>query len=408
MMARVGIVTTWFERGAAIVSRQLRDALTRDGMHNVYIYARGEKYARGSSDWDGDHVHWAKRLMWPGPVKIDRDDFESWVRQHNLDIVIFNEQRWWQPLLWLKDMGVRSASYVDYYREDDVEAFAAYDMLICNTRRHLSAFAWHHDARYIPWGTDTELFTPQDPGKRPVTFFHSAGWATHRKGTDLLLKAWSQRDKSLGARLVIHSQADLGELEQWLDEDIEVIRETVPAPGLYHAGDVYIYPTRLEGIGLTICEAISCGLPVITTDEAPMNEFVTEGSTGALVPVRQRYRRDDGYYWRVSEVDIGALTSQIDRFSALPAEELAAMRHEARAAALRHFDWFKNVAPLAAQLDQVTFRPMSPQLETLLAQIDRRTRFGILDPMITSSVGRALIQPVMNAYRKWRQPDLYR
>ena len=35
----IGIVTTWFERGAAYVSRQYRDALA--GQHTVFIFARG-------------------------------------------------------------------------------------------------------------------------------------------------------------------------------------------------------------------------------------------------------------------------------------------------------------------------------------------------------------------------------
>ena len=31
-------------------------------------------------------------------------------------------------------------------------------------------------------------------------------------------------------------------------------------------GDVFVYPSRLEGIGLCVPEALACGLPVITTD----------------------------------------------------------------------------------------------------------------------------------------------
>lgn len=37
----VGIVTTWFERGAAYVSRQYLEALRSDSNNSVYIYARG-------------------------------------------------------------------------------------------------------------------------------------------------------------------------------------------------------------------------------------------------------------------------------------------------------------------------------------------------------------------------------
>ena len=57
----VGIVTTWFERGAAYVSRQYLEALRSDSNNSVYIYARGgESYARNQSEWDRDFVTWGK------------------------------------------------------------------------------------------------------------------------------------------------------------------------------------------------------------------------------------------------------------------------------------------------------------------------------------------------------------
>ena len=40
----IGIVTTWFERGGAYVSRQYRDLLKND--FNVFIYARGGEQSR--------------------------------------------------------------------------------------------------------------------------------------------------------------------------------------------------------------------------------------------------------------------------------------------------------------------------------------------------------------------------
>ena len=36
--------------------------------------------------------------------------------------------------------------------------------------------------------------------------------------------------------------------------------------GLFNLGDVYIYPTHMEGVGLTITESMATGLPVVTTN----------------------------------------------------------------------------------------------------------------------------------------------
>ena len=63
---------------------------------------------------------------------------------------------------------------------------------------------------------------------------------------------------------------------------LKIYEKTLPAPGLYHLGDVYVYPSRLDGVGLTVGEALACGLPVITTENGPMDEFVEDGFNGRL------------------------------------------------------------------------------------------------------------------------------
>jgi glycosyltransferase involved in cell wall biosynthesis len=40
--------------------------------------------------------------------------------------------------------------------------------------------------------------------------------------------------------------------------------------------DVAIQPSKMEGIGFMILEAVCAGLPVITTDYPPMNEYVRQ------------------------------------------------------------------------------------------------------------------------------------
>jgi glycosyltransferase involved in cell wall biosynthesis len=53
--------------------------------------------------------------------------------------------------------------------------------------------------------------------------------------------------------------------------------EARPAAGrnerLYEEGDVCVQPSRWEGIGLPLLECQASGLPLVTTDAPPMNEF---------------------------------------------------------------------------------------------------------------------------------------
>ena len=59
----IGIVTTWFERGAAYVSKQYKDSLEECG-HKVFIYSRGGEKASEKKDkkWQGDDIHEGKKF----------------------------------------------------------------------------------------------------------------------------------------------------------------------------------------------------------------------------------------------------------------------------------------------------------------------------------------------------------
>lgn len=321
----IGIVTTWFERGAGYVSRSYKDVLEQ--CHNVFIYGRGgDKYAVGDPVWDGPDVVWGPRFG--RSTAISMIHFVRWLRKHQIDIVIFNEQQDIRPVLATKELGYTVGAYVDYYTRETVGDFDVYDFLICNTDRHYSVFKGHPCCLHVPWGTDPNIFQPVNLDRlvqaEKVTFFHNAGMGgvNLRKGTDFLVEAF--RNVTMPARLVIHSQVGLDQYGRAIakqirnDTRIEFIHCTVGAPGLYHLGDVYVYPTRLEGIGLTICEALASGLPVITTDCAPMNEFVKDGITGALIRVAQEAIRDDRYYWPESYVDLNHLKQVLNEYASDP------------------------------------------------------------------------------------------
>ena len=347
---KIGIVTTWFERGAAYVSRQYRDALSAE--NEVFIYARGgESYAIGDPRWDDERVTWAKKCYIPLPSAIDLRDFESWLQRNRLDVVFFNEQTWWEPVLACRSLGVLTGAYVDYYTEQTVPYFGCYDFLVCNTRRHHSVFEWHPQCFYVPWGADLDLFAMTDPGPvHPgyVTFFHSGGMNPYRKGCDLVIQAFSQVEGP--ARLVLHAQKNLKSFFPKLASLIEELEsegrlqcheETVPAPGLFRLGDVYVYPTRLEGIGLTMLEANACGLPIIATACAPMTEFVEHGLNGRYVAVERYVARWDGYYWPQAIASLQDLIVQM-RWYIDRSEDLSRMKCEARSYAERHFSWKEN------------------------------------------------------------------
>lgn len=345
----IGIVTVWYERGAAYVSRQYRELIKDD--FNVFIYARGgEQYAIGDPIWDDRTVTWARKIPLPVPAAIDKDNFLRWIKTNKIETLLFNEQHWWLPVLWCKEIGVTIGAYIDYYTEETIPLFSAYDFLLCNTKRHFETFQWHPGAYYIPWGTDIEIFCPPlvtHDRDGIVTFFHSSGMSPTRKGTDFVIEAF---EKIKGQKkLIIHSQVDLlkklshmrGVIEKLLQKaELTIIEKTVPAPGCYHLGDVYVYPSRLEGIGLTIAEALASGLPVIVPDNPPMNEFVDE-TNGRKVAICRLYARSDGYYWPQCDVDICSLSQEMQWYLDR-SDQLISFKKQARNYALKYLDWRKN------------------------------------------------------------------
>lgn len=345
---RIGIVTVWFDRGAGMVSKAYRQAFQAGG-HEVFIYARGgEIHPTSDPAWAGPDVTWQPQRKGWDSTAISIGKMSAWVVENSIDVVLFNEQHFWPSVVAIRRRfpDLVLGSYVDYYTADTVKQFAMFDFLFCNTRRHHKVFSWHPSAFYIPWGTDVDTFAPRDSERSnsTLTFLHSAGMNLERKGTRILVEAFLMLEAE--AKLILHVQQPINEASEfweWVEScpRIKLINQTIGPPGLYHLGDVYVYPTNLEGIGLTICEALACGLPVITTDCAPMNEFVTHGVDGFLCSPDEFRGRSDGYYW--AEAHYGPekvldgmnyfleRQSHIDEFS-----------NQARKNAVDHRDWKRN------------------------------------------------------------------
>lgn len=374
----IGIVTTWFERGAAYVSRQYMNALARN--NNVYIYARaGEKYAIGDPKWDMENVTWGKRKN-EYPTDIDIPDFVNWIKNNNIDTILFNEQWYWEPILVARKMGVKVGAYVDYYKIDTVPAFKIYDFIICNTKRHYSVFKDFEQCFYVPWGTDVDVFVPQKRNilNKTVVFFMSVGYDPKRKGADLAIKAFSRFDKSLNIKLLIHTQVNLEDkindcsniiIDLTKAGKLEIINKTVTAPGLYHMADIYLYPSWLDGIGLTLAEAISCGLPVITTDMPPMNEFGNSGFV-KLARVDRQICREDAYYWPLSIVSVDSLYQCMEYF-VNNLHKLEKMKQDARNYAIKDLNWMDNSVILDEIFNNTIIRSVDDNVILNVKAIDK-------------------------------------
>jgi len=105
-----------------------------------------------------------------------------------------------------------------------------------------------------------------------------------KKGIDILLKAWAQlQDRFPDWELLIVGPDHYGSIAkmQSLAKQVGAKRVSFPGPvygeeklQVYKNADLYVLPTHSENFGLTIAEALACGVPAITTKGAPWEGLV--------------------------------------------------------------------------------------------------------------------------------------
>jgi 1,2-diacylglycerol 3-alpha-glucosyltransferase len=357
-MIRVGIVTEWFDRGSSYVSAAYKETLEQQGAE-VFIYARNEHLEVNAKAWTGKNVWIGKQTKLPFGKAIDKKDFENWIEVNNLNYVVFNEQIWIAPVLWAKKKGLICLAYVDYYTDKTRFDFEIYDALLCNTRRHLSAFTWHPNTIFIQWGIDLDKYCVENNEKKSeIVFLHSCGWSPIRKGTKKVLKAFAEVPDSSKLRIFTQQKLDQ-ELQDIVDQikskkgtkSVDVMVGTFSGPEIYKDADVYVYPTQLEGIGLSQAEALASGIPIIVPNFPPMNEFLGDGVSRGLKVVSTQ-TRTDGYYWPTCEIDYSELAKVMSEFCQ-SAENRSMWKISARAHAVENFDWSINSKDLLSKMQKI-------------------------------------------------------
>jgi glycosyltransferase involved in cell wall biosynthesis len=149
------------------------------------------------------------------------------------------------------------------------------------------------DERFCPGAKDTALRRRHSLGAGPVALF--LGGLKPRKSLPFLLDLWREvASVRPDATLLI---AGAGPLERTLRRKAAALglgRRVVFAgrvaeaekDAYYRLADLFLFPSSLEGFGLAAGEAMSCGLPVVTSDQGALPELVVNGEGGFVCPDR--------------------------------------------------------------------------------------------------------------------------
>lgn len=173
----------------------------------------------------------------------------------------------------------------------------------------------------VPYYIDVEPFVriPRLDGGNPVRFLCMAQLIP-RKGLDVLLAAcrllpatgWKLQIVGTGPLLrSLQSQA-IGLPNVQFAGSVSYDRRL----SVFQDADIFVLPSRWDGFGMVILEALAAGLPVISTDQVmSARDFVTPGSNGFLGPANDPQFLADRMRWFLDRRECTPLMSQAARRS---------------------------------------------------------------------------------------------
>ena len=155
--------------------------------------------------------------------------------------------------------------------------------------------------RIIPLAVDTDFFTPEGPVHPILSQIRQEGFSivlyvgrfAYYKGLEYLIKAVPLLPRNVKVVLVGNGEEKPKLLslvkELHLEERVVFIPpvKDEELPSIYRGADVFVLPSiaRSEAFGLVACEAMACGVPVITTEIGTGTSFYNiDRVTGCLVP----------------------------------------------------------------------------------------------------------------------------
>ena len=198
--------------------------------------------------------------------------------------------------IWLRTWFMRPRYKAIYRRADHIQAISQY------LKDRALAYGYRGPASVIPNGVDLALFAQQASSQSIASIREKIGITTNERviitasrlveknGIDLLIR--TLRDLKNG-QLVVAGVGKLRTKLQALAADIGVAHRVHfighvshrDLPAYLQLADVFVRPSRSEGLGSAFLEAMAAGLPGIATPAGGLPDFLKDRETGIFCAV---------------------------------------------------------------------------------------------------------------------------
>ncbi|MDP2594116.1 MAG: glycosyltransferase family 4 protein [bacterium] len=204
-------------------------------------------------------------------------------------------------------------------------------------------------ADVIPNGVDIQRFTGE-PVPHAGTVLITSSRLVHKNAVDTIIRALALLPQEVS--LVVAGSGPDGPLLKQLAQEQNVTSRVVwrghvdhaQLPALLHGADIFIRPSRSEGMGNSFIEAMAAGIPVIGTQEGGIADFLFDA---------KRNPGKEATGWAVDKDSPEQIAQAVQYILAHP-EEVAHTVANARNMVEKDYDWDSVARRMRALFDRMS------------------------------------------------------
>lgn len=222
----------------------------------------------------------------------------------------------------------------EWFRQEAEPYLSQIDWVLCKTKHAQEIFTQLDCQTQFISFTGSDRFNFSIP-KNDLSFFHLS--TSPQKGTNALIEVWKTHPE--WPNLTIIQSPKYAQLI--VAQNINYHPEYLSCDKLHYyqnSHSIHLCPSKSEGFGHSLIEAMSCQAVVLTTNAPPMNELITS-ERGILVNYSETSVQRLGTSYSIDKND---LEQKIEQILGMSSQEIKCLGEKAREWYLYNDQFFKR------------------------------------------------------------------